>query len=174
MKSEFACGAAVRRLTLLALGGALLQTACAPDSPDESDAGGARAAIEAYAAAVNAMDLDSAATFYSAAADFQWVEDGAVSYASAQEARESLAGLGAMAASIEMNLSELAVTALGPGAAVATCRFAMAVEMDGGVGFSFSGAMTIVLLKEDGRWRFISGHTSSPPAEPAGRSRRPS
>ena len=124
----------------------------------------ARAAVDAYVVAVNAMDFDSAGSFYSDAADFQWVEDGAIRYRSARESRESLTGLGAMASSTRLTLSDLSVTGLSPGAAVATCQFTMAVGTDGGGGFSYSGAMTIVLRREGGRWLFVSGHTSSPPA----------
>ena len=128
----------------------------------------ARAAIEAYVAAVSAMDLDSAGTFYSDAADFQWIEDGAVRYGSAHESRESLAGLGAMASSTTLTLSDLTVTALSAGAAVATCHFTQEVAMEGGAGFSFSGAMTIVLRMEGDRWLFASGHTSSERPRPEG------
>ena len=128
----------------------------------------ARAAIEAYVAAVSAMDLDSAGTFYSDAPDFQWIEDGSIRYGSARESRESLAGLGAMASSTELTLSDLTVTALGADAAVATCNFTQEIGIDGGQGFSFSGAMTIVLRSESGRWLFASGHTSSVRARPDG------
>lgn len=121
----------------------------------------ARAAIEAYVDAVNALDLDSAGTFYSEANDFQWLEEGVIRYRSAEESRESLAGLGAMASSATLTLSDLTVTALGPEAAVATCHFVQEIGMNGGAGFSFSGAMTIVLRREGGRWLFVSGHTSS-------------
>lgn len=122
---------------------------------------GARTAIESYVEAVNAMDLDSAGSFYSDARDFQWIEEGAVRYGSAEESRESLAGLGAMASATRLTLSDLAVTALGSAAAVATCHFAQEIDVGGGRGFSFSGAMTIVLRRERGRWLFVSGHTSS-------------
>ena len=113
--------------------------------------------------AVNTMDFDSAGTFYSYAGDFQWIEEGAVRYHSAEESRESLAALGAMASSTELTLSDLTVTALGPTAAVATCHFEQEVGIEGGAGFAFGGAMTIVLRRESGRWLFVSGHTSSAP-----------
>ena len=125
-----------------------------------------QAAIEAYVDAVNALDLDSAGTFYSEAAGFRWLEEGVIRYRSARESRESLAELAQMASSATLTLSDLTVTALGPTAAVASCHFVQEVGMDGGAGFSFSGAMTIVLRKEDGRWLFVSGHTSSSPAQP--------
>ncbi len=164
-------------------------TACAPEAPPADEPGAhaaatdpaltatdpalttarqARAAIEAYVAAVSAMDLDSAGTFYSDAPDFQWIEDGSIRYGSARESRESLAGLGAMASSTELTLSDLTVTALGADAAVATCNFTQEIGIDGGQGFSFSGAMTIVLRSESGRWLFASGHTSSVRARPDG------
>lgn len=130
-----------------------------------STTGEARAAIEAYVDAVNALDVDSAGTFYSDAGDFRWLEEGVIRYRSARESRESLAGLAQMAASATLTLSDLTVTALGPEAAVATCHFVQEIGMEGGAGFSFSGAMTIVLRKEDGRWLFVSGHTSSSPAD---------
>ncbi len=121
----------------------------------------ARAAIEAYVDAVNALDVDSAGSFYSAAGDFRWLEEGVIRYRSARESRESLAGLARMASSATLTLSDLTVTAPGPEVAVATCHFVQEIGMGGGAGFSFSGAMTIVLRKEDGRWLFVSGHTSS-------------
>lgn len=132
----------------------------------------ARAAIEAYVDAVNALDVDSAGTFYSARGDFVWLEEGVIRYRSARESRESLAGLAQMASSATLTLSDLIVTALGPEAAVASCHFVQEIGMDGGAGFSFSGAMTIVLRKEDGRWLFVSGHTSSSPAQPVGSAAR--
>lgn len=122
----------------------------------------ARDAIGAYVEAVNAMDLDSAGAFYSESPDFQWIEDGEVSYRSAQASRESLAGLGAMASSLELALSDLSVTGLSADIALATCHFEQTVHIEeGGTSFAFSGAMTIVLRRENGRWLFVSGHTSS-------------
>ena len=154
------------RVSAVALLGVVVAgaVACEHDTAPETLADSAdevRAAIEAYVVAVNGMDFDSAGSFYSDAADFQWVEDGAVRYRSARESRESLAGLGAMASSTRLTVSELTVTALSPDAAVTTCRFVQEVGIDGGQGFSFSGAMTIVLRREGARWLFVSGHTSS-------------
>jgi len=155
---------------LLAL--AIAAAACARDRGSgvlETIAGEARSAIEAYVDAVNAMDLDSAGMFYSDAPGFQWVEDGAVRYGSAREARESLAGLGAMASSTSLTLSDLSVTALGLGSAVASCHFEQEIGTEGGSGFSYSGAMTIVLRNDDGRWLFASGHTSTAATGPGER-----
>ena len=128
----------------------------------------ARAAIEAYVEAINVMDFDSAGTFYSESPDFQWIEDGAIRYRSARESRESLAGLGAMASLTELTVSDLSVTALGSDAAVATCHFVQAIGVEGGPGFAFAGALTMVLRNEDGRWLFVSGHTSSARLRPDG------
>ena len=83
----------------------------------------ARDAVVAYVEAVNAMDLDSAGTFYSDSPDFHWIEDGSVRYRSARESRESLAGLGAMASSLNLAISDLSVAALSSDIAVASCRF---------------------------------------------------
>ena len=154
-----------RSIALLAL--AVASAGCAQETGSEAleaAARGARAAIDAYVQAVNAMDFDSAGTLYSWSGDFQWIEEGEVRYRSAEEAHESLAGLGAMASSTELTLSDLTVTALGPEAAVATCHFEQEVGIEGGAGFAFGGAMTIVLRRESGRWLFVYGHTSSPPA----------
>lgn len=152
----------IRTLALLAL--AAVPVGCVRDTAPEDLAAveeGARAAIEAYVDAASALDLDSAGSFYSDSDDFQWLEQGVVRYGSAQAARESFAGLAAMASSARLTLSDLTVTALGPVAAVATCHFVQEIGIDGGAGFSFSGAMTIVLRNEDGRWVFVSGHSSS-------------
>ena len=140
----------IRALALLAL--ASVSPGCVRDTAADdlaAAAEGARAAIEAYAEAASALDLDSAGSFYSGSDDFQWLEQGAVRYESAQAARESFAGLAAMASSARLTLSDLTVTALAPDAAVATCHFVQEIGIDGGAGFSFSGAMTIVLRREE-------------------------
>ncbi len=154
----------IRALALLALASAPL--GCVRETAPQDLAAaeeGARAAIEAYVEAASALDLDSAASFYSGSNDFQWLEQGVVRYGSAEAARESFAGLVAMASSARLTLSDLTVTALAPDAAVATCHFVQEIGIDGGAGFSFSGAMTIVLRHEGGRWVFVSGHSSSVP-----------
>ena len=108
------------------------------------------------------MDLDSAGTFYSDSPDFHWIEDGSVRYRSARESRESLAGLGAMASSLDLAISDLSVAALSSDIAVASCRFEQTVHVrEAGPGFAFSGAMSIILRRENGRWLFLAGHTSS-------------
>ncbi|MYG35886.1 MAG: nuclear transport factor 2 family protein [Gemmatimonadetes bacterium] len=128
----------------------------------------ARTAIEAYVAAINAMDIDSAGSFYSNTPDFQWIEDGAVRYRSARESHESLAALVEMASSTELTVSDLSVTALSLDIAVATCHFVQAIAVEGGPGFAFAGALTFVLRRENGRWLFVSGHTSSARPRPEG------
>ena len=151
--------AAAAICTLIACGEG--DTPRAATGADLSAAAEARAAVEAYVAAVNAMDLDAAGSFYTDTPDFLWIEDGAIRYRSAREARESLAALVAMASSTELAVSDLSVAALSPGIAVATCHFVQTVDIEGGPGFAFAGAMTIVLRRENGRWLFVSGHTSS-------------
>ena len=138
------------------------------DPPGAAAADEARAAVEAYVAAVNALDLDSAASFYSDTPHFQWIEDGAVRYRSARESHESLAALVEMASSTELTVSDLKVTALSPDIAVATCHFVQTIAVDGGPGFAFAGALSIVLRRENGRWLFVSGHTSSARPRPEG------
>lgn len=172
MRDLAACGTVAFAFTVAVV---LALTACGEDAPPEAvpvifpgnragpgaSAEQARAAVEAYVEAVNVMDFDSAGTFYSESPAFRWIEDGAIRYRSARESRESLAGLRAMASSTELAVSDLNVTALGPDAAMATCRFVLTVCTGGGPGFAFAGAMTIALRKEHGRWLFVSGHTSS-------------
>lgn len=150
----------------------LLATGCvsAPE-PSAAEAGSAifdeaelKAEIStefaAYFDALNAGNYDAARQFYAADPRFFWVEDGILTYSSAEEAARSLEQM-ASSGAIHVDTAAPRIDVLGPD--VATLYTTHTTTVGEGEGsFSFSGAMTITLVRTDGRWRFLSGHVSSP------------
>ena len=57
--------------------------------------------------------------------------------------------------------SEPSVVALAPGRAVMAAQFEQSLTIADGGGFSYSGAMSAVLIHGPDGWQFLRGHSSS-------------
>jgi len=117
------------------------------------------AAFAAYAARLNARDIDSVARFYAADSAFVWLEDGMVRYRSRAEIRTALQRLTAYK-NVRISLDAPAIVALGPGAAALSATFDQALVDSGGGGFALVGAMTIAATHTPAGWKWAAGHTS--------------
>jgi len=150
---------------VLTLGGLLILSA-ACTSPDPNSSSGVDPANEVasflneYLAAIDARDSDIIGRAYVDDGRFVWIEDGEVRYRSADEI---LANLGSFPASsaIRTELSDLVVVPLGGAGAHAWATFSTTVGTGPG-SFSFGGAISFVLERENGSWKLVGGHTSSP------------
>ncbi len=119
-----------------------------------------RSALEAYGSAINSGDLEVAASYYADDPRFIWVEDGLVAYESAAEAAESLAQV-SQYGTVQVDFSQLRVDALSNDVATVFTTHTTTVG-EGDASFAFSGALTITMMRIDGGWKFVSGHSSSP------------
>jgi ketosteroid isomerase-like protein len=112
-----------------------------------------------YLAAVDARDADAIGRAYVEDDRFIWIEDGRVRYRSAEEIMASLGALPSGSA-IRTELSDVEVVPVGVSGAHAWSTFTTTVGT-GPSSFSFGGAISFVLERENGRWRLAGGHTSS-------------
>jgi len=146
------------------LGGLLILSA-ACTSPDPSSSSGVDPANEVasflneYLAAIDARDSDIGRAYVDDGR-FVWIEDGEVRYRSADEILASLGSFPASSA-IRTELSDLVVVPLGGAGAHAWATFSTTVGTGPGR-FSFGGAISFVLERENGSWKLVGGHTSSP------------
>lgn len=154
---------------LIALG---LLTGCTPaQAPTFTDAH--RAAIVdsvaetlgAFRVAVAAMDADSVASFYANDSTFRWIEDGEVRYRSRAEVAAALRAAAPYMGNSQLTYDGTSITAVAPGVASLVTGFAQRFTTPDGETGGFAGAITAVLVHREGRWQFLTGHTSS--LEPA-------
>ena len=148
----------------LALSAALSLVACTPMQPAVHAPTGLKnevaAFLDGYLAAIASRDAAKIRKAYIADDRFVWIEDGKVRYRSVDDVLSSLAAFPADSP-IRTELSDLAVVALGQGAAHAWASFKTSVG-EGRGGFSFGGAISFTLERDGNSWRVVSGHTSSP------------
>ncbi|MGQ0533522.1 MAG: nuclear transport factor 2 family protein, partial [Caulobacteraceae bacterium] len=106
---------------------------------------------------------------YADAPGFAWIEQGENRYpdhaaiaAGVAQARDS--GL-----SVRTTVSNVVATALSPDAAAVRADVSIAFGDPAAGGFAFSGILTGVAIRREGRWMFLQGHLSSPqpPAPPS-------
>ena len=142
--------------TAVACGGAGPMDEAAPDAlSDDVIAGMVRTALDDSRAAIDAGDLDAAGSFYADDPRFLWVEDGVVTYETAAEAARSLQQIGQYG-QVEVDFSPARVDVLGPDTATLFTTHTTTVGSGEG-SFSFSGALTITMIRTEEGWRFLSG-----------------
>ncbi|MTI87417.1 MAG: hypothetical protein FH748_05550 [Balneolaceae bacterium] len=115
-----------------------------------------------YQAFMSSGNVDSLVNLYSNDPRFHWVEDGKTAYSSPKEIEKGLKGLQRIYSQSHLELSNTKVTPLPPDYALITTHFKQSLADSTGIGFSFSGIMTITAVKEHSGWKFLIGHVSSP------------
>jgi len=119
-----------------------------------------RAAFDEYTRSLNDGDFGRALQFYADDRRFRWVEDGEVRYRSRDEVAKGFAQLADLgAATFEHAPPEIVV--LGPDSAILLTSHTTTLGVDRLLPVSFSGAITITLVRTRSGWRFLSGHTST-------------
>lgn len=110
---------------------------------------------------MNSLETEQLKDFYSDDPRFYWVEDGQVQYANKTTLSASLEGLVGSLKSSDMKVLGTKVEVFGNESAMIYAEYEQAVMMESGFGFDINGAMTVLLQKEAGIWRFLIGHSST-------------
>ncbi len=134
-------------------------------SPETIDAEGVtkevEARLKAFATAINSGDMTALPDFYSKSKRFYWVEDGKVTYPDHATLAASLEGLLTSVESTEMRVLARRVEVLDADKASIYTEYEQDMKMKSGYEFSINGAMTALMEKEDGIWRYVIGHSST-------------
>lgn len=141
-----------------------LVTACAATSPSKPPQQVVKAEVAAfldhYLKAIGARDESAIRASYVVDDRFAWIEEGRVRY---RTATEVLAGLATLPTGtpIRTELKDLTVVTVGQTGAHAWASFSTTIGSPPS-GFTFGGAISMVLEKDSGAWRIVGGHSSSP------------
>lgn len=113
-----------------------------------------------YLAAISSRDAARIRAALVTGERLAWIEDGKVSYRSADAV---IAGLAAFPAgtAIRTELADLDVVPVGVSGAHAWALFRTTVG-EGAAAFSFGGAISFMLERDGDSWKIVGGHTSSP------------
>jgi hypothetical protein len=153
-------GEAGRMLRRGALAGAALIAAgaCAGGPPDRDGAAQREVAalIQRWSDAGEAGRWDVVADTYADSEAFAWIEQGEVRYASKAEIVAGLDAARAMQASIRNDVSDIVVTPLGADSAAYRARYVLAVR-SAAFSFASQGVLAGVAIRENGRWKFLTG-----------------
>lgn len=117
--------------------------------------------IDAFIELNNKLEGVALKSFYSDDERFYWVEDGKVQYPNKEVLVASLEGLVGMISNIDMKMLNRRVQVMNATSAMIFLEYEQAMTMSSGGGFNIDGAMTVLLQKEDGVWRFLIGHSST-------------
>ena len=124
------------------------------------------AMLSEYASAANSGDLDAALSYYVQDSRFSWAEDGAIRYSSYDDLEVAIRRF-ADYADFSTEYSDPFVNALTRDHAQLFTSFKTTVgDVDAG-GFSFSGVITMSLVRTETGWKIMAGHTSTARERPA-------
>lgn len=119
------------------------------------------ARLDEFKEALNNGDIAVLPDFYSKKERFYWVEDGQITYPDHATLAASLEGLFNSLESTEMRVLERRVTVLAHNKANIYSEYEQDLKMKSGYAFSINGAMTALMEKEEGTWRYVIGHSST-------------
>ena len=137
-------------------------TASTPSSGSGAvDLSEVRTAVEGYAAKFNARDAAGASAIYANDPAFHWVESGRIGYATRDAAVKGLSDFIAGFPESRLEFHNIRVDAVADSTAVATVDFRQTIAANGQTALAFEGIMTLTMVKRDGEWKIIVGHSST-------------
>lgn len=117
--------------------------------------------LDAFVGHNNNLEVESLKDFYSNDERFYWVEDGQVQYPNKKVLLASLEGLVGMISDSDMRILNTKIQVMNATSAMIFLEYEQAMTMSSGGGFDINGAMTVLMQKEAGIWRFLIGHSST-------------
>ncbi|MEO9805209.1 MAG: nuclear transport factor 2 family protein [Reichenbachiella sp.] len=117
--------------------------------------------FESFVMSMNELSGEELSTFYSDDPRFYWVEDGRIQYANKEALMVALTGLVQSLKSTNLEILKSEVEVLDEGSVMLFAEYEQVAEMKSGFSFNINGAMTVLLQKEQGVWKFLVGHSSS-------------
>jgi uncharacterized protein (TIGR02246 family) len=147
----------------------LLAAACNPFPTTSTTSGGGetvdlsevRTAVEGFAAKFNARDAAGASAIYANDPAFHWIEGGRLGYGTRDAAVKGLSDFLAGFPESRLEFHNIRVDAIADSTAVATVDFRQTVAANGQTALAFEGVMTLTMVKRDGEWKVIVGHSST-------------
>lgn len=117
--------------------------------------------MAAFVTAINSGDTEALIDFYSQSERFYWIEDGQVTYPNYKVVADALSGLYTTLESAEMRVLDTKIEVLSSNRVNYYSEYEQDLKMKSGYAFSINGAMTVLMEKEAGVWRFVIGHSST-------------
>ena len=168
-RSFASLGMTTRRLTVSLLASAWAGCGAADargSSLSASHAVAIRDSVHAMLAAFqhysSSRQWDSVSSLYVADSSLRWIENGRLVMRSRTALEQSLRSL-PPATSIETVYDTLEITPVAPGAASVLAYYHTTFRDSARGNASFGGLLTMTIVHRPEGWRFLNGHTSSPP-----------
>lgn len=117
--------------------------------------------FSSFVSAMNSLSTDQLKNFYSNDSRFFWTEDGQIQYPDKASLTASLGGLMQSLKSTDLKVLELKIEVLDQKSAMLFAEYEQTLTMQSNFGFEINGAMTVLLQKEEGDWKFLIGHSST-------------
>lgn len=118
--------------------------------------------LDKWNEAIAKSDVAGIRSAYVADSRFQWFEDGVLTYRSTGEIIDKLSQF-PKGTTIDTKLGDIDVRPLTDKLAYGSASYATKIVMPTGP-FEFRGVFTMLLERDKGVWKFVSGHTSTVPS----------
>jgi len=116
--------------------------------------------FQEYANHVNSKGLEAVDTFFMDDERFYWVEDGLIQYPDKASLISGLKEFIPQVESVQMEIMDTEPDAITEKHASLFVRFKEDIKLKSGYSFTLDGAITILLEKKHGSWKFLNGHSS--------------
>lgn len=152
----------IRLVAILTVAAVWLGACQSSETSNKISKGDVETFLTNYVDATNNLDIAALVEFYSPSDDFYWVEaDRNSIYGSRDEIASGLAALTNQFDAVSLNIHDTRITLLPENAAAVTFRFDEAFFSGTDKVFELSGIVSAIIINEQGRLQFITGHTTA-------------
>ena len=118
------------------------------------------AVFNSYVNQVNTKGINGIEFYFSQDERFYWVEDGVIQYPNREALIRAIEAFYPTVKTIDLKVLRTDVEVVDSKNAALYVEYKQDVLLNSGFQFTLDGAMTILVTREDGTWKFLIGHSS--------------
>ena len=116
--------------------------------------------FESYINHVNTKGIKGVDLYFSSDERFYWIEDGVMQYPNRESLLTGIEEFYPTVKSVNLNVSKTDIEVLDSNNVMLYVEYKEDILLNSGYAFTLDGAMSILMLPEDGIWKFLMGHSS--------------
>tara|TARA_R110002124_G_scaffold251205_4_gene416418 strand:+ start:1682 stop:2173 length:492 start_codon:yes stop_codon:yes gene_type:complete len=116
--------------------------------------------FESYVNHVNTKGIKGVDSYFSKDKRFYWIEDGVMQYPNRESLLKGIEEFYPTVSTVSLKVSKTNIEVIDSNNVMLYVEYKEDILLNSGYKFTLDGAMSILMIPEDGIWKFLMGHSS--------------
>lgn len=116
--------------------------------------------FESYVNHVNTKGIKGVDSYFSKDDRFYWIEDGVMQYPDRESLLKGIHEFHPTVKNVNLKVSKTDIEVIDSNNVMLYVEYKEDISLNSGYKFTLDGAMSILMIPEDGIWKFLMGHSS--------------